>query len=49
MPSVNAMVTAAVAVEAWKASRSCDRDNGGKNPVGSLIFDLKKLVNDRPS
>jgi hypothetical protein len=39
MPSVNAMVTAAVAVEAWKAIRSCDRDDGGKNPVGSLIFD----------
>jgi hypothetical protein len=39
MPSVNAMVTVAVGVEAWKASRSCDGDDGGKNPVGSLIFD----------
>jgi hypothetical protein len=45
MLSVNAMVTAAVAVE---ACRSCDGDNCGKNPVGSLIFDSTRWT-DRPS
>jgi hypothetical protein len=47
MPSVNAMVNAAVAVEAWKASRSCNGDGGGKNSVGSLIFDSTRSTERR--
>lgn len=39
MLSVNAMVTTAVALEAWKAHRSTDGDDGGRNPVGSIVFD----------
>jgi hypothetical protein len=43
------MVTSAVAIEAWKANRSCDGDDGGRNPVGSLVFDSVTVVNGRPS
>jgi hypothetical protein len=49
MSSVNAMVTSAVAIEAWKANRSCDGDDGGRNPVGSLVFDSTTVVDGRPS
>jgi hypothetical protein len=39
LPSVNAMVVAAVGMEAWKAHRSRDSGNGNKNPVGAMLFD----------
>jgi hypothetical protein len=38
MQSVNAMVTAAVAMEAWKAIKSSDGTDGSRNPVGSIVF-----------
>jgi hypothetical protein len=40
MPTINAMVTTAVAIKTWKAYMSCDRVNGGKNPIGNIVFDL---------
>jgi hypothetical protein len=39
IPSINNLVTASVAVEAWKAYRSCDGENGTRNPIGSHVFD----------
>jgi hypothetical protein len=38
MQSITAMVTAAVAMEAWKAFKSSDGTDGSRNPVGSIIF-----------
>jgi hypothetical protein len=37
--SVNAMATAATALETWKAYHSSDGPNGGRNPIGSHVFD----------
>jgi hypothetical protein len=39
MPTINAMVTTAGAIETWKAYMSCDGVNGGKNPIGYIVFD----------
>jgi hypothetical protein len=38
-PSVNAMATAATALETWKAYHSTDGPNGSRNPIGSHVFD----------
>jgi hypothetical protein len=35
-PSINALVTKAVALEAWTAYTSCDGHGGGRNPSGLL-------------
>lgn len=38
-PSINALVTKAVALEAWTAYTSCDGHGGGRNPLGVAMFD----------
>jgi hypothetical protein len=38
MQSINAMVTAAVAMEAWKAFKSSNGTDGSRNPVSSIVF-----------
>jgi hypothetical protein len=38
MQSINAMVTAAVAMEAWKAFKSSNGTDGSRNPVGGIVF-----------
>jgi hypothetical protein len=49
LQSVNSMVTAAVAVEAWKAHKSSDGNNGGRNPIDNAIFDLSEAEHGRTS
>jgi ABC-type phosphonate transport system ATPase subunit len=49
LQNVNSMVTAAVAVEAWKAHKSCDGNNGGRNPIGNAIFDSSEAEHGRTS
>jgi hypothetical protein len=39
MPTINAIVTSAVAVETWKAYMSRDMVNGDKNLIGNIVFD----------
>jgi hypothetical protein len=39
MPTINAMVTTAMAIETWKAYMSCDWVDGGKDPIGNIVFD----------
>jgi hypothetical protein len=38
MPTINAIVTSAVAVETWKAYMSRDMVNGDKNLIGNIVF-----------
>jgi hypothetical protein len=47
IPSVNAMVVKAVALEAWSCNRSTDGKDGARNQVGSIIFDKTKLETSR--
>ena len=41
LPSLNAMATRAVAMEAWKAFHSNDGPSGSRNPLGLVIFNQK--------
>jgi hypothetical protein len=38
IPSINRLAVAATALEAWKAHRSTDGDNGDRNPAGMIMF-----------
>jgi hypothetical protein len=39
MPTINAMVTTAVAIETWKAYMSRNEVNGGKNLISNIVFE----------
>jgi hypothetical protein len=38
IPSINRLAVAATALEAWKAHKSTDGDNGDRNPDGTIMF-----------
>jgi hypothetical protein len=38
IPSINRLAVAATALEAWKAHKSTDGDNGDRNPAGTIMF-----------
>ena len=44
LPSLNEIVVRAVAMETWKANHSSDGGNGGRNPIGKIIFSSSPIV-----